>query len=229
LPRVEFRNSFVQRVARAGDRDALINRIFSGMASPATGGIVPPAIAGHSAGIGLAYDPERARRTLAEAGYPNGLDFPEVDLLVNRGPELISAVGYLQAQWQAHLGVNINPRLADTFQAFLERVFSNAPPAMCVNGWVADYPDADNFLRIFEFTRRHNAAFDQLLETAGHVSDQVERTKMYQAADHILIEEAPVIPLWHSRYHLLVKPWISHFRLSPMRGWHWREVVIEPH
>ena len=150
-------------------------------------------------------------------------------MLVNRVPMFISAVEYLQAQWQVNLGVNINPRIVETYQEFNQRVSSKAQPAMYVNAWLADYPDSHDFLRLFEFTRRHNSTFDQLLEAAGHVSDQVERTKMYQAADRILIEEAPAIPLWYGRNHLLVKPWISHFRLSPMRMWHWQDVVIEPH
>ena len=59
--------------------------------------------------------------------------------------------------------------------------------------------------------------------------DKIRAASLYQAADRILIEEAAVIPLTYTRYHMLVKPWISHFRLSPMRWWHWKDVVIEPH
>ena len=74
-----------------------------------------------------------------------------------------------------------------------------------------------------------NAAFDRLVEAASRVSDQDERIKLYQAADRILIEEAAVIPLLYNRNHALEKPWIRHDRLSPMRSWYWKDVVIEPH
>ena len=156
-------------------------------------------------------------------------DFPEIEVLSTGKPLLISAVETLRAQWQANLGVQINLRQAETWQAFVERVNSKSPPAMYINGWSADYPDADSFLRFFEFTRRHNATFDQLVEGAGHVSDQVERTKMYQAADRIVIDEAAVIPLWYWRFHLLVKPWVRHFRPAPLGGWHYKDIIIDPH
>jgi ABC-type oligopeptide transport system substrate-binding subunit len=102
---------------------------------------------------------------------------------------------------------------------------------MSLDVFAADYPDADSFLRVFvaTFTNWRNEAFEQLVESASRLSDQAERIKLYQAADHILIEEAGVIPLWYERFHLLVKPWISYFRVSPMRFWHWKDVVIEPH
>ena len=213
------------------DRDALANRILSGTVSSATGGLVPPGISGHSAGIGLAYDPERARQTLAEAGYPNGLNFPKVDLLA-RNPGRILLVEYLLAQWQANLGVHINQRIVDkplVDQQVLE-LMRQGQVAMFSGGWLADYPDAYNFLKgcIASGTDWRNDAFDQLVETASHVSDQAKRMQMYQEADRILIEEAAVIPLTYGRAHLLVKPWISHFRLSPMRSY-WKDVVIEPH
>ncbi len=229
--RSPFGDARVRRAfAQAIDRDVLANQIFSGTAFPATGGFVPPGISGYSAGIGLAYAPEAARQTLAEAGYPNGLHFPEVDLLVNYSPGWIPAVKFLQAQWQANLRVHVNLSVAHTVDEYNE-LWSNGSVAMFTYGWLADYPDADNFLRVFfaSVIRWRHAAFDQLVKAASQVSDQGERVKLYQAADRILIEEAAVIPLWYQRYHVLVKPWISHFRLSPMRSWHWKDVIIEPH
>jgi len=52
---------------------------------------------------------------------------------------------------------------------------------------------------------------------------------MYRQADRILVEEAPILPLLYDRYHLLVKPWVSKFPMSPRKWNFWKDVVIEPH
>jgi len=64
-----------QAFAHAIDRETLAAVVARGYVVPATGGFVPPGMPGHSPGIGLSYDPERARRLLAEAGYPHGRGF----------------------------------------------------------------------------------------------------------------------------------------------------------
>jgi ABC-type oligopeptide transport system substrate-binding subunit len=52
---------------------------------------------------------------------------------------------------------------------------------------------------------------------------------MYQQADRILVEEAPILPLLYDRCHLLVKPWVIKFPISPIKWNFWKEVIIEPH
>ena len=59
--------------------------------------------------------------------------------------------------------------------------------------------------------------------------DQGERMRMYQQADGVLVEEAPVLPLHYGRFHLLVKPWVRKYPTSPIRTWFWKDVIIEPH
>ncbi|NIU61783.1 MAG: peptide ABC transporter substrate-binding protein, partial [Pseudomonas stutzeri] len=86
----------------ATDRETFANVFLGGLAFPATGGFIPPGMPGHSAGIGLPYDPEGARRLLAEAGYPGGRGFPAVETLSSRGS---NEEGGLPAQWRENLGV----------------------------------------------------------------------------------------------------------------------------
>ncbi len=231
VTRPPFDDARVRRAfAQAIDRDRLANVILQGQVSPAMGGFVPPGVPGHSAAIGLAYEPDRARQLLAEAGYENGLDFPQVGMFTWDWPARVRAAEYLQAQWRENLGVNVMLTVADTYQEFSERV-SKAQFALFVQGWVADYPDADNFLRVVValMSQWRNETFSNLVETAGRASDQAERVKLYQAADRILIEEAALVPLHYGRNHLLVKPWISKYRPSPMRHLHLKDVIIEPH
>lgn len=90
---VRVRRAFVL----ATDRETLADVALRGFHFPAAGGFIPPGIPGHSPGIGPAYDPDQARKLLAEAGYPGGRGFPIVEALTMVAPVGLSE--YLQPQW----------------------------------------------------------------------------------------------------------------------------------
>ncbi|MEE8391420.1 MAG: ABC transporter substrate-binding protein [Anaerolineae bacterium] len=213
--------------ALATDRERLAGVAMKGYAYPATGGFVPPGMPGHSAGIGLPYDPDQARQLLAEAGYPGGRGFPVVDALTSR--HRVAASEYLQAHWRENLAVEIRWKIME-WATFLNRL-DREPPHLFIFAWAADYPDPDNFLRVFfrsQRTRWRNEAYDRLVEEARRVTDQRERMRLYGQADRILVEEAPIISLACGRCHLLVKPWVK-LHMSAVGRWLWKDVIIEPH
>ena len=216
--------------AFATDRETLADVALRGYDSPATGGFIPPGMPGHSAGIGLPYDPEQAGQLLAEAGYPGGRGFPPADLLARRSDE--SQSEYLQAQWRENLGVEIEIAWETMeYEMFFGRL-RREPPSMFLLGWIADYPDPDSFLRISTFlhwTRWQNETYDRLVEEARRIMDQGERMRLYGQADRILIEEAAILPLYYLRSHLLVKPWVKKYPTSAIKWWFWKDVIIEPH
>ena len=220
-----------QAFAHAVDRDSLADVVLRGYEFPATGGFVPPGMPGHSAGIGLPYDPERARRLLAEAGYPGGRGFPAVDWLVPLLPrDLDSESQYLQAQWRENLGIEIAWETVEV-PMFLDRL-EREPPHMSLLPWAADYPDPDNFLRVSphrRYTRWRNEAYEGLVEEARRVMDQGERMRLYGEADRLLIEDAAIMPCIYGRWTLLVKPWVRKYPLSGIRWCFWKDVIIEPH
>jgi oligopeptide transport system substrate-binding protein len=214
--------------ALATDRETLADVVLRGRDAPATGGFVPPGMPGHSAGIGLPYDPDQARRLLAEAGYPGGRGFPAVGSLMRRAHE--SQGEYLEAQWRENLGIETAWETME-WGAFFDRL-RRAPPHIFLLGWIADYPDPDNFLRVSSmrrFTRWRNEAYDRLVEKARRAMDQEERMRLYRQADRILNEEAAILPLIYWRFHLLMKPWVRKYPASALRTWFWKDVIIEPH
>jgi oligopeptide transport system substrate-binding protein len=216
--------------ALATDKEALAHVTLRGFAFPATGGFVPPGMPGHSPGIGLRYDPEQARLLLAEAGYPGGRGFPEVEVLLPDAPLAVSVVEDLRTRWLHTLGIEITPKQLD-WRAILDRLRRESPH-LWLMGWSADYPDPDNFLRVGEWTLTggwRNESYDRLIEGARRVTEQGERMSMYQQAEPILMQEAPIIPLYHIRWQLLVKPWVRKYALSPVKVWFWKDVIIEPH
>ena len=214
----------------ATDRETLADVAGRGYRFPATGGFVPPGMPGHSPGIGLPHDPERARHLLAEAGYPGGRGFPALDALTPNRPLAPPIVAYLRAQWLETLGIEVSWQQME-WGRFSDRL-SGETPDMWFIAWRADYPDPDNFLRGSTwrvYANWQNQAFDALVEGARRITNQEERMRMYRQADGILVEEAPVLPLEYGRSHLLVKPWLSRFPTSAAGWWFWKDVIIEPH
>ncbi|MCB9076027.1 MAG: AAA family ATPase [Anaerolineaceae bacterium] len=207
------------------DRELLANIVFAGDRVPATGGFVPPGMPGHTPDLALPFDPEQARRLLAEAGFPEGHNFPPIELAMQ--PLWSTAVEYLQQIWQEQLNINVRWRKMD-FEALLDQV-NQDPPSIYNIGWVADYPDPDNLLRVGIQGRWHNPAYFKLVGEAKQRLDHTERLKLYRQADQMLIEEAVVIPLFYSQCHILIKPWVKRFPNSATTQHFWQDVIIEPH
>jgi ABC-type oligopeptide transport system substrate-binding subunit/DNA-binding SARP family transcriptional activator len=215
----------------ATDREALADEALKGNCLPAMGGFVPPGMPGHSPGIALPYDPDCARRLLAEAGFPGGQGFPPVEALALL--IFLPHVRYLQSQWKGILGVEILWQLGD-LQSLFDRVHGPAPPQLLAMGHMADYPDPDSFLRATTplgplCIGRGNQGCEGLAEAARQVADQPERMRLYRQAEKILIEGAGIMPLTHEPYHYLLKPWVTKYPTGAMNLRFWKDVDIEPH
>jgi ABC-type oligopeptide transport system substrate-binding subunit len=216
--------------ALATDRETLAHVVLRGYASPATGGLVPDGMSGHSPEIGWPYDPKAARELLAEASCRGGDGSPPIDMPAIRGWE--SSAEYLAAQWQENLGVDVTTGTIK-WEVHSERL-DRKPPHIYLLGWLADYPDPDNSLRlavndIQGQTGWGNETYDRLVEEARRVMDQGERIRLYKQADKILVEEAPVVPMVYGRMHLLMKPWVRNYPVSLIGAGPWKDVIIEPH
>ncbi|MCI0580983.1 MAG: ABC transporter substrate-binding protein, partial [Chloroflexi bacterium] len=217
-----------QALALAVDKEKLANVTLRGYLYPATGGFTPPGMPGYTPGAGLAFDPERARQLLAEAGYPEGCNFPVVEAL--NGPSSEPFAHYLQTTWREHLGLEIAwQTLSPTI---INERLATEPPNLATGLWIADYPDPDCYLRVcveMDTPKWDNADYWHLVEKARRVTDHAERMRLYAQAERILAEDASLIPLTYGRVHLLLKPWVKGYQLSTMKGQFWKDVIIEPH
>jgi oligopeptide transport system substrate-binding protein len=216
----------------AADRETLADEVMKGLFFPPTGGFVPPGMPGHSAGIGLPYDPGQARHLLAEAGYPSrgGRGFPAVDALLPA--QAGATIDYLTAQWRENLGIEIAWQTMETGR-LLDRLRVESPPIFGL-AWGGDYPDPDAFLRvgvadIRRINRWRNETYDRLVEEARRATDQRQRLKLYAQADQILVEEAAIMPMHYRRGHLLVKPWVRNYLMAATEQVFWRDAIIQPH
>jgi ABC-type oligopeptide transport system substrate-binding subunit len=101
-------------------------------------------------------------------------------------------------------------------------------------GWVPEYPDPDNFLRVRiglsqQESGWRNEEYDSLVEQAQRSLDQVERMRLYGEAERILVEEVPIIPIYHRSNQLVVKPWVTRLPTTGLRKWFFKDVIIKPH
>jgi oligopeptide transport system substrate-binding protein len=203
------RKAFIMAI----NRGVLVQEGFGGQRLPAFGGFLPPGMPGHLPEIGLAYNPEGARRALAQAGFPSGDGFPEINWLHVSGGE--GVIRFLQAAWKEHLGLDLQPQSLD-WDAFLQRLDQD-PPDLWLSGWTADFPDPDCMLRVTFHSeqgvsglRWKNLSFDGLVQQAGEIIDDRLRIDLYQQADRILVaDDAVVMPLTYGTQRMLVKPWIT--------------------
>ena len=149
--------SIVEKITRAGEL-------------PATS-FVPPGIAGYESPDGISYDPEAARRLLAEAGYPDGKGFPLTTFLYNESQQNRDIAVELQAMWLQHLGVKINLALQE-WKVYLNSL-SSLDYGIARSSWVGDYPDPNTFLDMFVTGNGNNRTgwsdptYDRLIADAG--------------------------------------------------------------
>jgi ABC-type oligopeptide transport system substrate-binding subunit len=129
------------------------------------------------------------------------------------------------------LGVEIRWEVVE-WREILARLGQQVPQLL-IMGWVADYPDPDNFLRaridhIQKQSGWQNKEYDSLVRLAQRSLDQMERIKLYEKAEWILAEEAPIMPIFHRSVRLLVKPWVTRFPTTGLREWFFKDVIIKP-
>ena len=214
-----FDDSKVRRAfLMALDRERLIDVVYDGNVQFAKG-LLPPGMPGYSESLrGIPYDPEGARRLLAESKYAD--DFPEVVFsAVDVDGEPTELVQFVVAAWQEELDVDVQVDLIETdvYYYSLENVVGN----LWHSGWVADYPDPENFLDLLLHTQPLNGRFvndhfDTLIEGARTEWHPETRMAMYQNAEQLLIDEAGLFPLFHVKDYVLVRPRVEGFRMNAL-------------
>lgn len=212
----------------ATDREELAKSLWRNFYLPATGGVVPPGMPGHAAGIALPFDPPRARDLLAEAGYPEGRGFPEVEAWGWEWSAFMHEC--LAAQWQKNLGVRIPWKVFGYLE--MSEKSKEIRVQLSSISFFPDYPDPDSLLRASVQSTNpvwRHPRYDDLVEQARHLQDQTQRIQLYRQAEQILIEEAAVVPLYYHWFPSLVKPWVKNFTASPSGYWFWKYVILEPH
>ena len=215
------------------DRQYIAEKVLQGDATPGIYGIVPPSMPNYDyKGVtGYTYDPEKARKLLAEAGYPGGRGFPEVSLQINNGGgdrNLMSA-DYITNELKENLGITVKID-AIPFAQHLETVFTGKS-LFWRYGWVADYPDPETFLTTLysrhipesmsqpstlNSVRYSSPQFDSIFVAAMNEPDLAKRFELFRRADQVAMNDAAIMPIYYEENDRLLQRNVRGFDINPM-------------
>ncbi len=235
LTKEPFNNVKVrQAFSYAIDRNKIIEYVLKGEAyGPGVNGICPPSFKGYDITkiTGYDFDAEKAKKLLAEAGYPNGKGFPKVKIELNSGgSKNANVVLEIQKQLMEVLNVNVDFEVVPQKQKLEDAKYGRAEVFRAA--WIADFPSPENFLWTlygagvpadatqpsFPNTPRYkNPEFDKLYEEGKAAKTIEDSYAAFLKAEQLMINDAPVLMLWYEESYRLVKSNVHGFYSNPMR------------
>jgi oligopeptide transport system substrate-binding protein len=198
------------------DRRKLMLYMRNSIGTPAEQGMIPAGLPGFDSANfnGYTYNPEKAKQLLMEAGFPNGKGLPEITL--STIPMYADLAGFIARELE---DVGIAVKVNQMQKALLLEQTSKSKAAFFRGSWIADYPDAENYLALFysknpappNYTRYKNPAFDELYEKALMETNDSLRNQLYHQMNQLVMNDAPVVPLWYDMALHLVQPRVKNF------------------
>ena len=222
-----------QAFCHAVNKERIIRIILKGMVSEADG-ILPPNMPGYDESLnGLDFDVAKAKSLIASSKYGSVANLPPITLTTSgRGGNIPEYLGAIIQDWQYNLGVEVTVRQLEpeVFSYYLKEEADE----MFMAGWIADYPDPQDFLDILFHTGAEynsgnysNPDLDALLDQAAVEPDGATRLALYQQVEQSMIDEAACLPLWFGTSYVLIRPYVRNYRLDAQGIPTLSEVYIE--
>ncbi len=211
-----------QAINEGFDRRKMMKYLRNNIGTPALHGFVPEGLPSFSKRLkGYDYNPGHARELLRDAGYPDGEGLSPITLTTTS--DYLDLCEYIQHEL-AVIGILL--RIDVNTGASYRNNVANARLPFFRGSWIADYPDAENYLALFysknfspggpNYTHFSNAVYDSLYEKAMTVLDESKRFSLYQEMDSLIIREAVVVPLYYDEVVRFYPVNISGLEPNPM-------------
>jgi len=238
----EFKDERVRKAFNlAVNRQEIIDLYLEGEGNAAENGFVPPMdnypnkkVKGHN------FNPELAKSLLAQAGYKSGAEFPKLDIYVNtkEGSTIYKMMTGVVDNIKKNLGVDLKIKLC-TIQERSEAI-SKGTAKLWRGGWIADYPDAENFLTLFygknisdnevsvvnDF-RFRNTSFDVNFEKALKELNKEKRNNLLTQCDQITIDHAAVLPILTDDFIVMVNVRVRDFKTNAIQALDFSNIYIK--
>lgn len=199
------------------DRRKMMMYLRNSIGIPAESGFVPAGLPSFDSSVvkGYYFNPARSRQLLAEAGFPDGKGLPVIRLLTI--PIYADLASFIARELE---DIGLKVQVEAVQKSFLLEQTAKSTAAFFRGSWIADYPDAENYLACFysrnpsppNYTRYKNPAFDVLYERSLTEQDDAARFALYRQMDQLVMNDAPVVPLWYDEVIRLVQPNVKGFQ-----------------
>jgi oligopeptide transport system substrate-binding protein len=236
LPSVKnspLRNLKVRQAMNYGfDRRKMMLYLRNSIGIPAESGFVPAGLPSFDSSLvkGYHYNPELAAKLLKEAGYSRENPVPGMRLLTIA---IYADLASFIARELQEIGIQVQVEVVQ--KSFLLEQTAKSQAAFFRGSWIADYPDAENYLSVFysknpappNYTRFNNPAFDKLYEQSLTEENDSVKINLYREMDRLVIAGAPVIPLWYDEVLRLTNPRVKNFHANGLNLLELRKVYID--
>ncbi len=221
-----------QAMSMAIDRQAIIDAVFDGRFTPATG-VVSPNFDGFRANVCqyCKLDVAQAKSLLAAAGGWKG---GKLELWANAGAghdKWLQAVG---DQIKANLGIDYELKVSLPFAQYLETADNRGFTGPFRLGWGPDYPVIETYLAPLYATGGSsnnsvytNTAFDNLIKEGDSAKTVAEGIASYQKAEDIIVEDLPIIPMWFGKESGLYAETVDKFVWNPIADASYGEMTLK--
>lgn len=237
----EFKNAAVRKAFNiAIDRNEIVNKWLLGEGWPTENGFVPSMDGFSNEKVnGHKLDVAKAKALMAQAGYPNGKGFPALDFYVNaiEGSAPHKMCLGVAAQIKANLNIDLNIKLCTMDER--EKAIVSGKAKIWRSGWIADYPDPENFLSLFysgnikensaevNAFRFRNAKYDALFEKALKELDDEKRNELLTKCDQMIIDEAAVMPIMTDDFMIMINARMRDFKTNSMENLDFSTIFIK--